>query len=63
LRPLSGCLIAETPGEVQASLDDFYRQYVAESEAWVDRGTLLAELQYRRRVEQFAELIQEVARR
>jgi glycosyltransferase involved in cell wall biosynthesis len=63
LRPLPGCLIAETPAEVQTALDDFHRQYVAESGAWMDRGTLLAELQYRHRVEQIAELIRGVAKR
>ena len=63
LKPLPGCLIAETPTEIQAALDDLYRQYEAGSGAWVDRGSLIAELQYRRRVECFAEFIHDVVKR
>lgn len=63
LRPLPGCLIAETPEQIQTALDDFYRQYEAGSGAWVDRGDLIAQLQYHRRVERFAELIHEVTKR
>src|SRR6185295_7369510 len=62
LRPLAGCRIAETPAEIQAALDDFYRDYEAETGPWVDRGDLLAGLQYRSRVERFAELVREVAK-
>jgi hypothetical protein len=63
LRPLPGCLIAETPTEIQAALDDLYGQYEAGSGAWVDRGSLIAELQYSRRVERFAEFIHDVVKR
>lgn len=63
LKPLPGCLIAETPTEIQAALDDLYRQYEAGSGAWVDRGSLIAELQYSRRVERFAEFIHDVVKR
>jgi len=63
LRPLTGCLIADTPTQVQAALDDLYRQYEAGSAAWVDRGSVIAELQYSRRVERFAEFIHEVVKR
>jgi hypothetical protein len=63
LKPLPGCLIAETPAEIQAALDDLYRQYETGSGAWVDRGSLIAELQYSRRVERFAEFIRDVAKR
>jgi len=63
LKPLPGCLIVETPTEVRAALDDFYQQYEAGSAAWVDRGNLIAELQYARRVERFAEFIHDVVKR
>jgi glycosyltransferase involved in cell wall biosynthesis len=62
LKQLPGCLIAETPGEVDSALDTFYQQYVADSCARLDRGTLLDELQYRCRVERIAELVREVGR-
>jgi glycosyltransferase involved in cell wall biosynthesis len=61
LKPLAGCHIAETPAEIETALDGLYREYQAGADAWVDRGDLLAELQYRRRVERFAELVREVA--
>jgi glycosyltransferase involved in cell wall biosynthesis len=63
LRPLPGCLIAENPADVHAALDDLYRQHEAGAGAWVDRGHLIAELQYPRRVERFAEFIHEVVKR
>jgi hypothetical protein len=62
LRPLAGCLIAESPADVQAALEAFHGEYEAGAAAWVDRGNLIDELQYRSRVERFAELIHEVAR-
>jgi len=62
LNPLPGCRIVETPAEIETALDGLYREYQAGADAWVDRGNLLAELQYRRRVERFAELVREVAK-
>ena len=63
MKPLPGCLIAETPTEIHAALDDLYRHYETGSGAWVDRGSLIAELHYSRRVERFAEFIHDVVKR
>ena len=64
-RPLNRSQDADRrdPTEIQAALDDLYRQYEAGSGAWVDRGSLIAELQYSRRVERFAEFIHDVVKR
>jgi glycosyltransferase involved in cell wall biosynthesis len=55
-----GCILAESPEEVRQALDRLSLDYERGEEAWVDRGSLLAELQYPRRVEQFARLLNEV---
>jgi glycosyltransferase involved in cell wall biosynthesis len=57
------CIVAESPEEVRQALDRFHLDHERGEEAWVDRGPLLAELQYPRRVEQFAKLLDEVVRR
>jgi hypothetical protein len=63
LKAQEGCIVAERPEEVRTALERFYRDYEAGNEAWLDRGPLLAELQYSRRAQDFAQLLGEVVRR
>jgi glycosyltransferase involved in cell wall biosynthesis len=55
-----GCIVAEGASEVRAALEAFYQEYRGGADAWIDRSTLLADLEYGRRVEQFAELLREI---
>jgi hypothetical protein len=55
-----GCIVAEGASEVRAALEAFYHEYRGGADAWIDRSTLLADLEYGRRVEQFAELLREI---
>jgi glycosyltransferase involved in cell wall biosynthesis len=63
LKPLSGCIVAERVEEVRAALERFYADYKAGAAAAVDRGTLIRDIGYPRRAEQFAELLREAAAR
>jgi hypothetical protein len=58
-----GCIVAERAEEVSAALDRFYREYQSGSDASIDRAALVAENQYPRRVERFAEVLREVMSR
>jgi hypothetical protein len=61
LKAMPGCYVAQGPTEVHAALELLQAEHQAGAEAWVDRGTVLAELDYARSVERFAELLREAA--
>jgi hypothetical protein len=48
------CLIAESPDEVTAALDQFFTEFQARAGSWVDRTKMIREIDYSRRVERFA---------
>jgi hypothetical protein len=56
---MPGCYIAQDPNEVHAALELLQAEHQAGAEARVDRETVLADLDYVRSVERFAELIRE----
>jgi hypothetical protein len=56
-----GCAIAASPEGVADALERWWVEYSAGAGAHVDRSALLASMTYRRRAEQFAELLRDVA--
>jgi hypothetical protein len=62
LHQIEGCALAQEPGQVALSLDQFYREYAQGASQHVDRAAFLRTAGYPHRVAEYAGLLRCVAR-
>jgi hypothetical protein len=62
LKGMQGCNVAHGPDEVRAALEQLYAEHEAGAEAWIDREPVLAQLEYGRSAERFADLVRQAIR-